>query len=191
MKNIRYVKNEDEQYNIYKDYILNHMDNVRYAFKRFNNAFIDCFPAVFLDKNTREKLIKNIINHDKSKFNDIEFKPYAKHFYPISGEKHMPEDDLEYELAWLHHVNNNPHHPGYWVLCDINNHEKYLKIYDMDDIYIIEMLCDWLAMGHLNGTSLESYWNSDGKVLPMSNNTKQKVQKFIDYLKNNYITTLW
>lgn len=191
MEKITYVKNKDEQSNIYTNYILDHMDNVRYAYKRFYNVFADCFPHVFLNKELNDVLYKNIINHDKSKLDPIEFEPYAKHFYPVAGESITDQDNRKYELAWLHHMNHNPHHPGYWVMHDVENNKAVITIYDMDDIYIIEMLCDWLAMGHYYGTSIQSYWESDGNKLPFGDKTKQKIQSFMNYLKNNYITTLW
>jgi hypothetical protein len=63
----------------------------------------------------------------------------------------------------------------------------------MPDIYIIEMLCDWMAMSRYYNSSTLDYWNSDSaKKLPMSEYTKSKVNEFMEaMLIKNGKSTLW
>ena len=140
MSEVRYCKDKDEQYRMYNNYIFNHVYGVQKSYKKALNAFKEIFPDVYESKQMVRKLQHNIINHDDSKYDkENEFWQYAAKFFPIEGTDPNSKDvNDSFELAWLHHVNNNPHHPAHWVLYD----EFEVKIFDMPDIYIIEMLCD-------------------------------------------------
>ena len=50
----------------------------------------------------------------------------------------------------------------------------------MPDIYIIEMLCDWMAMSKNYNSSTSDYWNSQSaQKLPMSSYTESKINEFM------------
>jgi hypothetical protein len=178
-------KTQKAQYEIY---IANHIRNVKYAYKKYESVFKIIFPNVYSNINTLNQLKTNINIHDKSKYDYNEFKPYANKFFPIVGtDPNSIKCESRFQVAWLHHIHNNPHHPAHWVLYDDGN----VIVLNMPDIYIIEMLCDWLAMGIYYGTTLESYWESESaQKLPMTKYTKSKIEEFINYLEENNLSTL-
>lgn len=174
-----YVNNRIEQESRYEDYIKNHVKNVWDAFNEFTSIFIKVFPEVFNNDDIRKQLARNIAIHDNSKYDANEFYAYANRFYPIKGNDCNPEDP-KYKLAWLHHIHNNPHHPEHWVYWD-NGKDIIL---DMQDIYIIEMLCDWEAMSMYFGTKTIDYYREHGlKDHPFSGRTKRKLEEYFSYFK--------
>jgi hypothetical protein len=189
-KKITYCKDVIESVEKYSEYVKSHIENVKTCYIMAINAFKDVFPNVYKNETETFKLISNIKNHDKSKIEPDELFAYAHRFFPIEGEDDpkSKENKDKFKLAWFNHVSKNPHHPSYWVLVDNNGTE----IFDMPDIYIIEMLCDWMAMSkHFNSTTLE-YWQSESaQKLPMSNYTKFKVNEFMMWMQKNNVHTLW
>lgn len=188
-KKIVYYKNTDESRIKYHDYINNHIKLVQEVYYRSIEAFEDVFPDVYINFSTISELIENLRHHDSSKTSFNEFWPYALRFFPTNNiPPELEKFKGGFDLAWLHHANSNPHHPAYWVLAD--NDE--IKIFDMPDIYIIEMLCDWMAMSkYYNSTTLE-YWKSESaQKLPMSDYTKSKVNEFMDWMLKNNVHILW
>lgn len=178
MGKFTYTKNAEDMKKQYTEYINNHINNVKLCYEKAIDAFRIVFPEIYEDEKQLGFLLGNLQNHDESKFSPHEFYHYGMRFFPMEGID--PDDKFiinNFELAWLHHVHNNPHHPGYWVLVEDNK----IKIFDMPDIYIIEMLCDWMAMSVHFNSSTEDYWNSDSaKKLPMSEYTKSKVNEFME-----------
>lgn len=173
----------------YNDYIDNHIKNVKDAYLIASEAFLEIFPKVFNDDKLIDKLTINLHNHDKSKYGTEEFWPYAMKFFPANNiNPHSKEVNDDFQLAWLHHVHSNAHHPAYWVIAENDNN----KILDMQDIYIIEMLCDWMAMSKYHGSTTLEYWQSESaQKLPMSEYTKSKVNEFMDWMRKNNVHTLW
>lgn len=147
----------------YMNYISNHKERVKTAYCKF---FKDKLPEIFDDQNqdydflqNMDKVIENNIEkHDESKYTDAEFYGYRAHFYPTATEKEQMLEDEEYaELvqeeyaeAWIHHQQNNPHHPQYYLWYNedgtLVNERSNLPLYNMNMPNIIEMLCDWAAM---------------------------------------------
>lgn len=95
--------------------------------------------------------------HDMSKFRPSEFIPYARYFYgdypvqltayqktyyPRMKNKAMIQAD--FDKAWLLHQKRNPHHWQYWLL---QNDTDGLKIIEMPEKYMKEMLADWIGAG--------------------------------------------
>lgn len=97
------------------------------------------------------------IMHDMSKFLPSEFLPYANFFY---GEKpsqirdktgyYKPTDtgDRDFDFAWLLHQKRNRHHWQWWILPEDNGG---VKVVEMEEQYLIEMLCDWIGAGKAQG----------------------------------------
>lgn len=188
-KKITYCKDLEESRMEYTEYIDNHIKEVWKSYYTAVDAFKDVFPKVYRNKSEYTKLIYNLKNHDASKFEPSEFLYYAARFFPIDGTDHESEKVKNgFKLAWLHHANHNPHHPAYWALAD----DGKLIIYDIPDIYIIEMLCDWMAMSkYYNSTTLD-YWKSESaQKLPMSEYTRSKINEFMEWMLNNNVHTLW
>jgi hypothetical protein len=90
--------------------------------------------------------------HDLSKLDDEELMPYAMKFYG--------DDDSKFELAWLHHVHNNPHHWNYWIMPMSN------KVFPMTPFYALEMVADWLGASRAyTGTWDMTDWLKDNYTL--------------------------
>jgi hypothetical protein len=74
-----------------------------------------------------------LIVHDWTKFLPCEYRVYIKRYVHNA----CPED--EWKVAWLHHLNHNPHHWEHWVLKG--------EALQMPETYIREMVADWMAVG--------------------------------------------
>lgn len=132
----------DQKNDEYKEYIKNHVDNVKKALdeiiNKLSHEIIECL-------NT-DTLIRNVLEHDQSKYSVEEFEAYRKKFYPIDDDEKNNFDEEEFEIAWKHHYENNPHHPEFW------------KKEPMPIEYVIEMVCDWEAMSYVfGGSAVEHY----------------------------------
>lgn len=188
-KKIIYCKDFGEQKEKYENYIAKHQMNVIISYYLANNAFKELFPEVYNNTDVVEILENNIKYHDTSKFNIEEFIPYANRFFPLEGTD--PESEQvksAFNLAWFNHLRNNPHHPAYWTCVD----DGEAKIYDMPYIYIIEMLCDWMAMSMYYNSTTYEYWNSESaQKLSMTDNTRAKVNEFMEWMLKNNVHTLW
>lgn len=133
----------------YKDYIDNHRSNVEKAWDLMR-------PHVQLNPEEYEKLNRLIKEHDASKYCEEEFDRYRQFFFPDEGEaKSM---DL-FMAGWNHHQKANPHHWQYWVMYKRDGRSKALE---MPKEYVVEMICDWLAMS-INFRSKPSDWFSSNR----------------------------
>ena len=189
-KKITYCKDYYESREKYNEYIKNHIKAVNEAYETAEKAFKAVFPKVYEDPDQLMSLQCNLQYHDKSKNNYNEFWAYAMKFFPfeeIPSELEKFKDG--FDIAWLHHANHNPHHPAYWTLVE----DGKIQYFDMPDIYIIEMLCDWMAMSkYYNSTTLDFWFNNpSAKKLPMTLNTKMKITHFMGWMYKNNVHTLW
>src|ERR1700733_15229894 len=82
-----------------------------------------------------------LLIHDWSKFLPSEYTVYRRRF---TGRSYTKE---EWKKAWLHHIHFNPHHHEHWVLNG--------KPLPMPDIFIKEMVIDWMGAGR----SYQGIWN--------------------------------
>lgn len=153
----------------YARYINDHINNIKIATQKYGEKLCKA-----LDINMDE-LLKNINTHDVSKWSDDEFEGYRQFFYPVPGSIKSKE---EFNKAWLHHQNTNKHHPEYWIMRD----DKDIKLLDMPNIYIAEMLLDWAAMGIRYGGSAYEYYNKEGHKKLFSDNTRKKVEEVINVM---------
>jgi hypothetical protein len=101
-----------------------------------------------LSNQDKEDFLRNLWLHDISKFSANEAFGYAMYNRKTGyGEK-------GFELAWHHHKMNNPHHPEYWLNP---NRSGELEPLPMPNIYILEMIADWIGAGKTYGSSLEEW----------------------------------
>ena len=147
----------------YMDYLEKHISGVKEAFKLYfiplvNNTDIsvgDFSNKDLIDAIKRKAL--SIDKHDLSKYNDLEFYPYRRHFYPTIDEQNEDEDkqkiaDENYENAWKHHYEHNSHHIEYWYDWK-NSIQKDMPLED-----IIEMLCDWISLANIFNNPIDKWW---------------------------------
>jgi len=79
-----------------------------------------------------------LIIHDWSKFMPAEFMHYARKFQGTV----TPTVNQAFTIAWLHHENFNPHHPGYWI----PRSGRFANIrLEMPETYVREMVADWMG----------------------------------------------
>ncbi len=106
------------------------------------------FGDLGIDKDQFER---NLWSHDMSKFCADEFMGYA--FYRF-GEENGEKTKLNFERSWNHHKNHNPHHPEYWLNV---SREGKVEPLPMPDIYVAEMIADWMGAGKTYGSTLEEW----------------------------------
>ena len=135
----------------------NHIKLVQKYCEKIENKFHDRYKGKLNDISK---------NHDESKFQNPERLPYI-----VLSWKHKSDDyksykdpghiaDKEIDKATLHHISNNKHHPEFWD----SNFKKNVIVdaTKMPDIYIAEMVADWLAMSEELGNSAKDW--ADKKV---------------------------
>lgn len=101
-----------------------------------------------LSNQEKEDFIRNLWLHDLSKFSANEAFGYAMYNRETGHGKE------EFERSWHHHKMNNPHHPEYWLNP---NRSGELEPIPMPNIYILEMIADWIGAGKTYGSTLEEW----------------------------------
>ena len=180
---------DNEIYEKYDEYLDKHISNVQKGYQ-----WIKQHASHLLDE---ENFIEDILyygdldeiieNHDKSKYNKIpnsdryyeltcEYDAYANYFYSEDKDEFI---DKEFDLAWLSHIHNNPHHWQHWML---QNDEDGLKMLDMPYVFLIEMFCDWWAFSWIKNNLYEVFsWydkRKDGILL------SDKSRESLEYIMN-------
>ena len=154
----------------YMDYLEKHITGVIKAFDiYFKPLLTDTTIAVgdYSNEDFRkaiENKAKSIDKHDLSKYNDLEFYPYRRHYYPTTEEKNEDDDqqriaEEKYEAAWKHHYEHNSHHIEYWY-----DWKNSIPI-DMPLEDIIEMLCDWISMSYIFNNPIDKWWKEQKDCL--------------------------
>lgn len=110
--------------------------------------------------------------HDWSKSSPEEYNAYDAYFYGRNKSYQVMQD---FNIAWLHHIHNNPHHWQHWVL--INDDDGMVCI-PMPIDYIIEMICDWWSFSWKNGNLNGIFdWYAEHKDnMKLHKDTKNKVE---------------
>jgi len=162
----------------YYQYLHDHIEGVKTAWSNFLKPAmleLDYDPELF------EKVDKLVQDHDKSKYEDVEFIPYCNYFYS-SPKDGFSKNSKEFDGGWLHHLHNNPHHWQYWVLLrDTGEVEPQ----DMPIEYICEMLCDWHSFSSKDPDNTAFNWYKSNKSkMKHSDKTTKEVEKLIEYLQD-------
>lgn len=149
----------------YREYINEHKLNVQKAWNimKNNNKIMKYIENVIDEdivhnafSSTIIMLDTNIFIHDDSKYSKEEFDAYRKRFFPISEEE---KDNCkeEFDKAWEHHYTYNLHHWNGWYK---NGYPDRMQL-----IYVVEMICDWEAMGYKFGnTAKEFYYKNKDNI---------------------------
>lgn len=161
----------------YLNYLMEHVRNVNRAWT------LQLKPALVSmreDMYAIQEAERNILNHDLSKYDDEEFIPYLNHFYPCEDEG-FPNDEKQFDVAWLRHIHNNPHHWQHWVLLRDSGETVAL---DIPKVHVWEMLCDWASFSAKDPESTAPTWYADNKnKMRLSNNSKKLIDKYIKILE--------
>ena len=156
----------------YRDYILEHCNNVKKAFQVYGELLCNELGLNLQD-------MQNQINeHDESEWSTEEFELYRMKFFPNPGEE---ISDFNFNVAWLHHIHYNPHHPQHWIYYNEDNNS--VSVYPMPNNYILEMICDWIAMGYKFNEKAYDYYNNKGKNKLFNNNTRRKLEYLLNKIK--------
>lgn len=161
-----------EMKNSYDEYLTQHVAGVQKAFDWLLLHLPKYVPTDILDAVT-----ENIAIHDRSKYSDEEYVPYAEYFY---GRKTAKVEEA-FNYAWLHHIHNNPHHWQYWVLIHDDEPEENLE---MPQEYIVEMICDWWSFSWKTGKLSEIFsWYNNHKDMKLGKKTRELVESILADMK--------
>ena len=160
----------------YDKYIIEHQKNVLKAWYEFNTHIMDVMEELSVED--MEKVFSNIKYHDESKYSAEEFEPYRNWFYPVDGEE---KNKLAYDRAWLHHQANNPHHWQYWV--NIND-DGSMEAIEMDEIYLAELICDWIGMSYKFHNNPYDFYNERKDGIILAPLTRKKLETLLEMIKD-------
>lgn len=179
--NTQYYKDYEMANKEYDKYLEEHITNVTNTWFSILKPILEDKSLNLLPDNEDIDMIgSQIIYHDDSKYTDIEYVPYRNNFYPTCEEDLDADNQKAYDLAWLHHIHNNPHHWQYWVLIQ---DDTDIKVLDMTFSSICEMLCDWHSFSAKDPISTAKHWYDTNKQnMILSKNTINTIELLIDYL---------
>lgn len=174
----RVIKPRTSIFQQYDEYLSLHIHNVQ-------RAWYELLRPYLVEQGMAEEELQEIDfridAHDASKLDSEEYQPYAEWFY---GE-HPDEGEAKdaFDLAWVHHQNNNEHHWQYWVLIQDTDEPKYLAL-DMSKPAVYEMLCDWHSFSAKDAESTAySWYNKNKENMLLSDNTIAIIDSLIDVFK--------
>lgn len=149
-----------EAYWEYFKYISSHKYNVMKAY-HINKKYID--PR---NKKLKFKLFWRCVFHDMSKFYPDEFIPYMDKWI-------CQKDDVctraLYNYAVKKHYRRNKHHIEYW------------DGRDMDELSVLELICDWTAMSLKSNDIPQQYYYKNRDTLRISMNTKILIERYLGF----------
>lgn len=160
----------------YRKYVLNHINNVQKAW----NEEVSILDDKFIKSNIDE-LTEQIKNHDKSKLDEDEFNAYRANYNPIN-DLEKTNNEANFQVAWYHHFQNNPHHWQHWT----DKSGELIPIEDIDNIKkaYIEMICDWQAMGYVFGDTAKQYYDSNKDTIKIYPELKEWLEGLLNQLEN-------
>ena len=142
-------------------------------------------------------LIWRGLMHDLSKFLLDEFIPYMNYFYGKKDSdikrgrdetgyyKPGSTGDSKFDFAWLLHQKRNRHHWQWWILPE---DEGGIKLIEMSDKYILEMICDWIGAGKAQGHfspkddkfyETQRWYKKNGNKMQLNSATRQHIEEII------------
>ena len=133
----------------YCNYVEDHLRNVEKSWLFIQEACASMHP--FYDDHLWAVMDQMIKEHDVSKMSPSEFVQYQQQFYPADGL--IPNIDREeFQDAWRHHWENNPHHWENWT--------KAKETFPNESsCHCVCMVVDWMAMGLHFGDTAEEFYN--------------------------------
>ena len=164
----------------YDEYIKEHKNNVHRAFEWLEKNL----PEIFGSNDEgilAECRFQCDFNHDNSKYDEDEYEAYDAYFY---GGNRSYEVVNNFNYAWLRHIHKNKHHWQHWVLIN-DDPDKGTIILDMPDVWIIEMICDWMSFSIAKGNMNELFdWYFHHKDhMMLSDYTRNKVEDILAAIK--------
>jgi hypothetical protein len=131
----------------YCDYVEEHLLNINSA---WDILVEKCNDMRFVyDDFYFWEIMREVIDHDLSKFSPEEFIQYQRNFFPV-GEP----DKGGFASAWQHHQDYNPHHWQNWTKNKDNSPCGW-------EINCVCMVIDWVAMGLKFNDTAEAYYEKN------------------------------
>ena len=170
----------------YDKYLEEHISGVKKAYEWLKKHMPDEFEGV---DNVRGW---DISEHDKSKYGEEEYAAYDAYFYGNKTAKVMKE----FDVAWLHHIHNNPHHWQYWILVEddpkptanaigtpvmVNDY----KCLEIPKHYILEMISDWWSFSWKTGNLFEIFdWYENHRgTIHMNQKSRETVERILGKIR--------
>lgn len=159
----------------YSNYLIKHKTNVCKGYEWIRENL----PEVLLGKPNLEWQLQYA--HDQSKYDPEEYDAYDRYFY---GGNRSYAVVQEFNMAWLRHIHQNPHHWQHWILINDDPNEGEI-VMDMPYIYIIEMICDWWAFSWAKNNLYEIFnWYDEHKAyMKLSDSTRKIVEDILAKIK--------
>lgn len=157
----------------YLDYVERHYNNVQKAWQEIQDKCGTVKDGSFrflYDDFVYFNIDNNIKNHDKSKLSKEEFVQYRQFFYPTSYE--IKDKDLM-NKAWENHLKENDHHWQTWT-------ERYKNNNYASEIFLIENICDWMAMGYEFGDTAKEYYENNKEKINLPDWAIELMYKIFD-----------
>ncbi|MDO8443311.1 MAG: DUF5662 family protein [bacterium] len=150
-------------------------------------VMVECF---------KEGLYWRGLAHDMSKFLPSELFPYADHFICNIKEcncetgyyKSVDSGDKKFDFAWILHQKRNKHHWQWWVLPDDGGG---LRAMEMEEPYLIEMVCDWVGAGKAQGKvspkddkyfETRNWYANHKNKMKLNEKTRAKIEEKIKWI---------
>ena len=154
----------------YFQHYFKHTYFVVLAWKQIQDILIENH---IISENEFNQINQLVIWHDNSKISADEWVPYARKFHPM-GNQDSDKVSAEFKKAVEHHKNNNLHH------------FESLKNYKGPDwrIYIIEMVCDYIAMGWEFGVYIFEYYEQNREKIDLRPEQKEYLEQVLNLLRN-------
>ena len=161
----------------YKEYIDNHRANVLKAWTVMKSN-PDCMDLISKNLKTSIESAIRLIDmlveaHDLTKYGENEFHQYRKQFYPVSEEE-KESNKSDFDKAWEHHYTNNLHHWDWWY--------KSGNVDNMKMPYVVEMVCDWEAMGYKFGNTSKSWYEKNKQNIHLGEKQRLFAEELMDIL---------
>lgn len=125
-----------------------------------------------------EDFLLNVGEHDRSKYDLVEYMPYDAYFYGTPNEE-------AFNVAWLHHIHRNPHHWQHWVL--VNDDGEFgepgkVVALEMPITCVLEMVADWWSFSWRSGNLREVFgWYEDRRgCIVLHEDTRRHVEGLLD-----------
>lgn len=123
-----------------------------------------------------------LVIHDWTKFTPAEWKPYVDRFYGpkpptlgATGYFHNIGDHEAFDLAWLHHWRNNPHHWQYWL-----SPPDFWPT-PMPETYIREMVADWYGAGMAQSKpDIVGWYAANKDKIDLHSETREIAERLLD-----------
>ena len=154
----------------YKEYINIHKENILKAY--FEMIRCKDLEWIIQDPAIMKALWYRALEHDDSKFDEEEFEPYRKYFYPIDEEeKENAKED--FQKAWEHHKQVNDHQWEHRIEFDDNK-------FSIDtELACLENIMDWLAMGYYFHNRPSDYYDAHKEEINLPKKQKDFIEKCI------------